>query len=89
MMRGRLAAFQQELQQLGWTDGRNVQIDYRFGGGDAANIRKQAAELAALAPDVILAIGFAATERLIQATSHRADRVCDRSRSSRFHPTET
>jgi putative tryptophan/tyrosine transport system substrate-binding protein len=50
----RFAAFQQGLQQLGWTRGRNVQIDYRFGGGDADNIRKHAAELAALAPDVIL-----------------------------------
>ncbi len=68
MMQSRLAAFQQALQQLGWTDGRNVQIDYHFGGGDADNIRKQVAELVALAPDVILAIGFPATERLLQAT---------------------
>src|SRR6516164_8014798 len=64
----RLAAFQQGLQQLGWTDGRNVQIDHRWGGGDADNIRKYVAELVALAPDVILAIGFPATERLLQAT---------------------
>jgi ABC-type uncharacterized transport system substrate-binding protein len=64
----RLAAFRQGLQQLGWTDGHNVQFDYRWGGGDADNTRKAAAELAALAPDVILAIGFPATERLIQAT---------------------
>ena len=69
MMRARLAAFRQGLQQLGWTDGHNVQIDSRWGGGDADNTRKAAAELAALAPDVILAIGFPATERLIQATS--------------------
>ena len=68
MMQARLAAFRQGLQQLGWTDGRNVQIDYRWGGGDANNTRKAAAELATLAPDVILAIGFPATERLIQAT---------------------
>src|SRR5262245_10846691 len=64
----RFAAFQQGLQQLGWTRGRNVQIDYRFGGGDAANIRKHAAELAALAPDVILAGGGAATGPLLQTT---------------------
>ena len=44
--RARFASFQQGLQQLGWTHGRNVQIDYRFGGGDADNIRKHAAELA-------------------------------------------
>ena len=68
MTQARLAAFRQGLQQLGWTDGRNVQIEYRWGGGDANNTRKAAAELATLAPDVILAIGFPATERLIQAT---------------------
>ena len=44
-------------QQLGWTDGRNVRIDIRWGTGDAESIRKHAAELAALAPDVILAHG--------------------------------
>ena len=64
----RFAAFQQGLQQLGWTDGRNVQIVYRFGGGDADNIRKHAAELAALAPDVILAGGGAAAGPVLQAT---------------------
>jgi putative ABC transport system substrate-binding protein len=53
----RMTAFVQGLQQLGWTDGRNVQIDSRWGAGDAANIRKYAAELVALAPDVILAAG--------------------------------
>ena len=52
---------------MGWTDGRNVQIDYRFGGGDADNIRKHAAELAALAPDVILAAGAAAVGPMLQA----------------------
>jgi hypothetical protein len=50
----RNAAFLQSLQQLGWTDGRNVRIDYRWGGGDQDRIRKYAAELVALAPDVIL-----------------------------------
>ena len=51
----RIAAFLQGLQQLGWTDGRNVRIDYRWGAGNADDIRKYAAELVALAPDVILA----------------------------------
>jgi putative ABC transport system substrate-binding protein len=53
----RLAAFQQWLQQLGWTDGRNVRIDYRWAAGSAENYRKYAAELVALAPDVILTPG--------------------------------
>jgi len=63
----RFAAFRQGLEQLGWTEGRNVRIDYRFGGGDAENIRKHAAELAALAPDVILAAGAAAVGPMLQA----------------------
>jgi putative tryptophan/tyrosine transport system substrate-binding protein len=49
-----IAAFLHALQQLGWTDGRNVKIEYRRPLGDADNTRKYAAELAALAPDVIL-----------------------------------
>ncbi len=51
----RIAAFVERLQQLGWTDGRNVRIDHRWGGGDPDNIRKQAVELAALQPDRKLA----------------------------------
>jgi ABC-type uncharacterized transport system substrate-binding protein len=53
--RARAAAFVQGLQELGWTDGRNVRIDYRWAAGDAERFRKYAAELVALAPDVILA----------------------------------
>ena len=64
----RFAAFLQGLRQLGWADGRNVRIDYRWGGGNADNIRKYAAELASLAPDVILAAGAAAVGPLLQAT---------------------
>jgi putative tryptophan/tyrosine transport system substrate-binding protein len=55
----RLKAFQQRLQQLGWTDGHNVRIDYRFAAGKPENYRKYAAELVALAPDVILSAGTA------------------------------
>ena len=51
----RLAAFAQGLQQSGWTVGQNVRVDYRWSGGNADNMRKYAAELVALAPDVILA----------------------------------
>jgi putative tryptophan/tyrosine transport system substrate-binding protein len=53
----RLLAFAQALAQAGWTDGRNVRIDIRWGAGDPERIRKYAAELVALAPDVILASG--------------------------------
>ena len=64
----RIAAFLQGLQQLGWTDGRNMRIDTRWGGGNADDIRKYAAELAALAPDVILAPGSPTVGPLLQAT---------------------
>jgi putative ABC transport system substrate-binding protein len=63
-----IAAFLQRLQQLGWTDGGNVRIDYRWGAGNADNIRKYAAELVALAPDVILVNGTAVMAPLLQAT---------------------
>jgi putative ABC transport system substrate-binding protein len=63
-----VAAFAQGLQQLGWTIGQNVQIDYRWGGGDAEARRKRAAELVALAPDVILAHSSAALAPLLQVT---------------------
>src|ERR1700681_2687804 len=53
----RVGAFLQGLQQLGWTDGRNVRIDYRMTAGDADRSRTYAAELVALAPDIILASG--------------------------------
>jgi len=53
----RVGAFLQGLQELGWTDGHNVRLEYRWGSGDAERIRKYAAELVALAPDVILVSG--------------------------------
>src|SRR6476660_9740009 len=53
--KARLAAFLQRLQELGWVDGRNARIDVRWPGSDFARFRSDAAELAALAPDVILA----------------------------------
>jgi len=53
----RVAAFVQALRQLGWTDGANARIDYRWSGGDEARVRGYAAELAALAPDAILTTG--------------------------------
>jgi ABC-type uncharacterized transport system substrate-binding protein len=64
----RITAFLQGLAQLGWLDGRNVRIDTRWGVADADRIRKYAAELVALAPDVILANSSAAIAPLLQAT---------------------
>ena len=66
--KARNAAFQQGLQQLGWIDGRNVRIDTRWTLGDAERTRKYAAELVALSPDVILAIGTEVMASLQQAT---------------------
>ena len=63
----RIAGFQQRLKQLGWTDGHNVRIDYRFAGGNLENFPKYAAELVALAPDVIVASGNA-LPAMLQAT---------------------
>ena len=64
----RVGAFLQGLAQLGWTIGRNVRIDTRWAAANAADIRRHAAELAALAPDVILAAGASTVGPLLQAT---------------------
>ena len=64
----RLAAFHQGLQELGWTVGRNVRIDYRWGAGDTDRLRRDATELVALAPDVILASAGLTVRALQQAT---------------------
>jgi putative ABC transport system substrate-binding protein len=64
----RNAAFAAALQQAGWVDGRNLQIAYAWGLGEADTIRKQATELAALAPDAILSSGTAGLAALLQAT---------------------
>jgi putative ABC transport system substrate-binding protein len=64
----RVGAFLQALALLGWTIGRNVRIDTRWATANAAEIRRHAAELAALAPDIILAFGASAVAALLQAT---------------------
>jgi putative ABC transport system substrate-binding protein len=64
----RLAAFRQGLQELGWTDGRNVRIDYRWAATDADRYRTFAAKLVALAPDVILASASVSVAALLQIT---------------------
>jgi putative tryptophan/tyrosine transport system substrate-binding protein len=61
-------AFLEAFEQLGWTNGRNVQIEVRFGGGNEAETRKYADELIALAPDVILAAGSAGAAVMLKAT---------------------
>src|SRR6476661_29973 len=63
-----VGAFLQALALLGWTIGRNVRIDTRWATANAADIRRHAAELAALAPDVILAHGASTVRPLLQAT---------------------
>ena len=78
-----VGAFLQALAQLDWTIGRNVRIDTRWATANAAEIRKHAAELAALTPDVILASGSSTVGPLLQATRDGADRVSDRRRSGR------
>jgi putative ABC transport system substrate-binding protein len=66
--RSNLAAFYQGLQQLGWSDGRNVRFDERWGAGDADRTRKLAAELVELAPDVILSVGPDSLAQLLGTT---------------------
>ena len=68
MGQARNGVFLQGLQQAGWTIGRNVQIETRWAAGDADRLRTYAAELVALAPDVILVTGNAGAAPLLQAT---------------------
>src|SRR5262249_54467450 len=65
----RVTALKQGLQELGWTDGRNIQIETRFAGADADRIRAHAAELVALAPDIIVGQTTPVIRALRQATS--------------------
>ena len=64
-----LAAFLEGLQKLGWADGQNARIDTRWGAGNVDDIRRFAVELSTLGPDVVLAVGSPAVERLLHATS--------------------
>jgi putative tryptophan/tyrosine transport system substrate-binding protein len=67
-IQARLAAFLQELQRLGWTQGRNLRIDLRESAGDTGTTRRYATELVALRPDVILAIGSSPVSSLLDST---------------------
>jgi putative ABC transport system substrate-binding protein len=64
----RVAAFARALQELGWTEGRNIRIDYRWGAGDLDRVRRYAADLVALSPDVILVSSGSALAALQNAT---------------------
>jgi ABC-type uncharacterized transport system substrate-binding protein len=66
--RGRVAAFREGFRQLGWQEGRNVRIEYRWSGGDASRAKTNAAELAGLTPDVIVAGGTTALIPMRHAT---------------------
>jgi putative tryptophan/tyrosine transport system substrate-binding protein len=70
-----VGAFLQGLQQSGWSIGQNVRIDIRWAGGSATEVRKHAAELAAIAPDVILAHGDTTVGPFAAGNAHRADCV--------------
>ena len=66
--KARVAAFLQQMQRLGWTEGHNVRIDLRGGAGEIAATQEYVRELVGLAPDVILSIGNVSVGPLIQAT---------------------
>ena len=67
-LRASYAAFAEALQHLGWTDGRNVQIETRWAGSRASDLQRHATDLVALAPEVIVAIGTGSVEPLVKAT---------------------
>ena len=69
LAQARVAAFRQALAELGWTEGRNLQIEWRWTGGDITRVREYAAELVRLAPEVIVANGTPSVAALKQATS--------------------
>jgi putative ABC transport system substrate-binding protein len=66
--RARIAAFLQGLQQLGWTVGRNIQVEYRWGAGNPSDLHKYATELVAMEPEVIFSGGAASLGSLLQVT---------------------
>ena len=72
----RIAAFRKGLRDLGWVEGRNVHIDYRFAAGDANRIKAYVAELVTLAPDVFLANSTPVVAELRQATTLNSNCFC-------------
>jgi ABC-type uncharacterized transport system substrate-binding protein len=84
--RTRSTAFVTRLQELGWTDGRNMRLELRWGRGDAEIIRRQATELVALAPDVIVTTGGPATERMLERTKAALAAAKRRGKRSELSP---
>lgn len=68
LSRQRLAAFAEILQQRGWADGRNLRIEYRWGGGNSERLRRSASELIAVAPEVIMTTGSVGLSVLLNMT---------------------
>ena len=83
-MRERLAAFLPTLQRLGWIEGRSVQIEYRWGKGNAETLRRDAMELAALRTGRHRRHRRRDYDVYASGYSYRANRICDRARSSRL-----
>ena len=83
----RIKGLQQGLRELGWIEGRNVHIDYRWTGGDATRVRAYAAELVKLSPDVIVAHTPPVIAAMRQASRLHSNCFCGsyRSRCPRFH----
>ena len=79
----RVSAFREELQKLGWEEGRNTQIDYRWGALNAVSSQRFAKELAALQPDVILTSNTPTTVAMLQETRIVPDNFRERYRSDR------
>ena len=82
----RLAAFRQGLEQLGWKEGRNIRFEYRWSVGDAELIKKHAAELVALAPDLILVGSHPGRAGAQARDAHDPDRIRERRRPGRQRP---
>ena len=82
----RIAGFKQALEGLGWTNGRNIEFNYRWTLGDADRMRVYARELVQLAPDVIMERYNSGAGGSAAGNRHRPDRVCKRLRSGRQWP---
>ncbi len=80
--KARVGAFLEALQRLGWVEGRNLRIDYRWSVGNTDQLRRDAAELVALTPDVVLATA-ALRSGIATGNQNRADRIRAGLRSSR------
>ncbi len=76
-------AFRKRLAELGWIDGRNIRVEYRWGAGNVGRVQMFAKELVQLNPDVLVAVTTPATAALQAETQDRSDCFCDGVRSPR------